>query len=86
MVAASDVSRRGQAAWLPHLVENAAYRSNIGLVNCGPTAVAVTVELFNGAGTELTSYTVTLNQAHGGRRRSRSGTSGQTSMDRGSAE
>ncbi len=57
---AGDGLSEGQAAWLPHLVENAAYRTNIGMVNSGAVAAEVTVELYDGAGGLLTSYTVSL--------------------------
>jgi hypothetical protein len=57
-LAASDGLSAGQSASLAGLSENASYRANIGLVNTGPAAAAVTVELYNGAGTLLTSYTV----------------------------
>ncbi|MGD1147722.1 MAG: putative Ig domain-containing protein [Thermoanaerobaculaceae bacterium] len=50
----------GQTAYLPGLVENAGFRSNIGLVNTGPDAASVLVELFDGTGNKLTDYTVAL--------------------------
>ena len=51
----------GQTATLPHLTENASYRSNIGLVNMGAAAATVTVSLVDGAtGAQVGSYTVTL--------------------------
>jgi hypothetical protein len=50
----------GQDAYLPHLIENAAYRTNIALVNTGTTTATATVTLFNGAGGQLGSYSVTL--------------------------
>jgi hypothetical protein len=50
----------GQAASLPQLTENAAYRTNIGLVNTGTLTAAVTVTLVDGAGKALTSYEVSL--------------------------
>ncbi|MBZ5589692.1 MAG: hypothetical protein LAO05_14135 [Acidobacteriia bacterium] len=46
--------------YLAGLTENASYRCNIGLVNTGTEDATVVVELFDGAGTELTSYTVSL--------------------------
>ena len=77
----------GQSAYLAGLAENARYRSNIGLVNVGSGPASVLVELFDGAGTKLTEYTVGLavgqwaqevqpfrNQA------------GETSLDRGYAK
>jgi len=51
----------GQTATLPHLTENAAYRSNIGLVNMGAAVATVTVSLVDGAtGVQAGSYSVTL--------------------------
>jgi len=50
----------GQNAVLPQLIENDTYRSNIALTNTGDTPAEATVELFDGAGRKLTSYTVTL--------------------------
>jgi hypothetical protein len=50
----------GQSAWLPHLAENASYRSNIGLTNTGTARAAATVELHDGSGALLTSYDVGL--------------------------
>ncbi len=50
----------GQTAYLPGLVENAGFRSNIGLVNTGTDAASVLVELFDGTGNKLTDYTVAL--------------------------
>ena len=51
----------GQGAYLPQLTENAAYRSNIGLVNTGAAAASINVELHDGSGTLLATYTVSLN-------------------------
>jgi PKD repeat protein len=50
----------GMSAWLPQLVENADYRTNISLTNTGSAAAAVTVALFDGAGNPLGSYDVAL--------------------------
>jgi subtilisin family serine protease len=51
----------GQTATLPHLTENTAYRSNIGLVNMGAAVATVTVALIDGAtGAQAGSYQVTL--------------------------
>jgi len=50
----------GQLAYLPQLTENAAYRTNISLTNTGATNATVLVELFNGSGSKLTDYTVSL--------------------------
>ena len=57
---AANFGVAGQAGYLPGLVENASFRSNIGLVNTGFDTATVLVELFDGAGNKLTSYTSTL--------------------------
>jgi hypothetical protein len=57
---AGDELPAGQSAWLPHLTENSAYRTNIGLVNTHGAEAVVTVELYDGAGTKLADYTVSL--------------------------
>jgi hypothetical protein len=49
-----------QGAYLAGLTENASYRCNIGVVNTGTGSAAVLVELFDGVGTKLTDYTVSL--------------------------
>ncbi len=59
-VVASDGLAAGQSAYLAGLAENASYRCNIGLVNVGSGAAMVLVELYDGAGTKLTDYTVPL--------------------------
>ncbi|MBZ5588758.1 MAG: hypothetical protein LAO05_09345 [Acidobacteriia bacterium] len=56
----SDGLSAGQSAVLAGLSESAAYRANIGLVNTGSSAAEATVELYDGAGTRLTSYAVSL--------------------------
>ena len=59
--ATGDGLGTGQAATLQHLTENAAYRSNIGLVNTGTVVATATVALIDGAtGTQVGSYPVTL--------------------------
>jgi hypothetical protein len=51
----------GQSATLQHLSENAAYRSNVGLVNTSTASATATVTLYDGAtGSLVGSYTVTL--------------------------
>jgi hypothetical protein len=84
---AGDGLSAGEEAWLPHLAENTAYRANIGLVNTGPTAATVTVELYDGAGTLLASYPVSLTAGEWKQEiqpfRSKAG---QTAMDRGYAK
>ena len=60
LLAAIDGLSAGQSAHLAGLTENASYRSNIGVVSLGPAGATVLVELFDGTGTKLTDYTVTL--------------------------
>jgi hypothetical protein len=60
-VAPADGLVAGQSAYLAGLAENASYRSNIGVVNLGSSAATVLVDLYDGAGTKLTDYTVSLN-------------------------
>lgn len=51
----------GETGILGQLTENSAYRTNVGLTNAGAAQATVTVTLYDGAGGQLTSYTVTLN-------------------------
>jgi hypothetical protein len=87
MLTAGDGLSAGEEAWLPHLTENAGYRANIGLLNTGPTAATVTVELHDGVGTLLASYPVSLAEGQWSQEiqpfRSKAG---QTAMDRGYAK
>ncbi len=50
----------GQQAWVPQLVENAFFRSNIGYTNTGTTNATLTVRLYNGNGIQVGSYNVGL--------------------------
>jgi len=50
----------GQSAWIPQLVENGAFRSNIGYTNTGTTTATLTVRLYNANGNQVGSYNVTL--------------------------
>ncbi|MEX1310824.1 MAG: hypothetical protein AB1Z65_10425, partial [Candidatus Sulfomarinibacteraceae bacterium] len=50
----------GQIGWIPNLVENNFFRSNIGYTNTGTTTASLTVRLYNGDGVFLGSYNVTL--------------------------
>ncbi len=59
-LAAGDGLGAGQSAYLAGLVENASYRCNIGVVNTGTGSATGLVELYNGAGTYLASYPVSL--------------------------
>lgn len=56
----SDGLAAGQSAVLPQLIENSAFRSNIGLANFGKTEAKATVKLYDGAGSLLASYEVKL--------------------------
>jgi PKD repeat protein len=49
-----------EVAFLPQLVEDANYRTNIALTNTSLLAASATVTLFDGAGKELASYSVDL--------------------------
>lgn len=57
---ASGGLRDGESAWLPQLVETAAYRTNIVLTNTGRRPATATVSLYDGAGALLTSFQSTL--------------------------
>ena len=50
----------GQSAVVPQLQENAAYRTNVAVINTGTTDAQVVIHLFDGAGTELGTYDVSL--------------------------
>jgi hypothetical protein len=86
-VVAGDGLAAAQSAYLAGLTENASYRCNIGLVNVGPGAATVLVELYNGAGTKLTSYTVSLAAGQWAQDiQPFKNRAGQTAMDRGYAK
>ncbi len=76
-----------QSAYLSGLVENSAYRTNIGLVNVGSAPATVLVDLYDGAGTKLTSYTVPLTSGQWAQETQPfKNKAGQTAMDRGYAK
>lgn len=50
--------RTGESAFIPQLVQNTAYRSNILVANAGSVDAVVKVELFGGNGTKLGEYLV----------------------------
>jgi len=56
----SDTLSTGQVAYLPGLTENASYRTNVAVANFGASTASVTVALYNGSGSFLTSYPVSL--------------------------
>ncbi|MGV8041990.1 MAG: formylglycine-generating enzyme family protein [Thermoanaerobaculaceae bacterium] len=51
----------GKTAVVAHLIENAAFRSNLAFTNTGSVAASVKVELLDGAGGKLGELTVSLN-------------------------
>jgi hypothetical protein len=86
-VVASDGLAAGQSAYLAGLSENASYRCNIGVVNVGSGVATVLVELYNGAGTKLTDYTVSLAAGQWAQdTQPFKNTAAQTAMDRGYAK
>jgi flagellar basal body rod protein FlgF len=86
-VVAGDGLDAGQSAYLAGLTENASYRCNIGLVNVGSGAATVLVELYNGAGTNLTDYPVALGGGQWAQETQPfKNKAGQTAMDRGYAK
>lgn len=50
----------GPVAWLTHLAENSRFRTNLAFTNMGSEAAAVAVELFDGAGSRLLGFSLTL--------------------------
>ncbi|MCU0292754.1 MAG: PKD domain-containing protein [Thermoanaerobaculaceae bacterium] len=50
----------GELAWLVGLRQDAAFRTNIAVTNTGTTTAIVAVSLYNGDGTRLAGYTVSL--------------------------
>lgn len=76
----------GGSAWLAHLAESSRFRSNLAFTNMGSSAATVRVELFDGAGTLLTSFDVTLNPGqYKQETQVFKNRAGQTVMQRGSA-
>jgi len=86
-LAAREGLSAAQSAHLAGLVENASYRSNIGLVNVGSVAATVLVELYDGAGTKLSDYTMALVAGQWKQETQPfKNKAGQTGMDRGYAK
>ncbi len=52
--------QNGQVALLPALIQNSWFRTNIGFTNLSSSNAVVQVELFNGNGTRVSVYNVTL--------------------------
>ena len=50
----------GQSAVVPQLTENAAYRANIGLLNMGTSSASALITLYDGSGSQIAAYTVSL--------------------------
>ena len=87
VVASGDGLGAGQSAYLAGLTENASYRCNIGVVNTGTEGATVLVELFDGAGRNLASYTVSLAAGQWVQpAQPFLNVAGQTAMDRGYAK
>jgi len=77
----------GQSAYLAGLTENPSYHSNIGLLNMGPSAASVLVELYDGAGNKLGEYVVPLTAGQWAQATQPfKNQAGQTAMDRGYAK
>jgi hypothetical protein len=86
-VATGDGLVAGQSAYLAGLAESASYRCNIGVVNTGTVTATVLVELFDGSGTKLTDYTVSLAAGHWAQETQPFKSKAlQTAMDRGYAK
>jgi hypothetical protein len=86
-VVSSDGLAAQQSAYLAGLTENATYRCNIGVVNTGTGSASVLVELFDGAGTKLGEYPVTLAPGEWSQATQPFlSVAGQTAMDRGYAK
>ena len=50
----------GETVWLPHLMQNPSFRSNIGVANFGPSNATVVVTLFDGSGGHIAQYSMTI--------------------------
>ncbi len=87
VVASGDGLSAGQSAYLAGLIEDASYRCNVGVVNTGTESATVLVELFDGTGSNLASYTVTLGAGQWAQETQPfRAKAGQTAMDRGYAK
>jgi hypothetical protein len=49
----SELLAAPQSAWLPQLVENTYYRTNIGIANTGSVLAAVTLTLYDASGNQV---------------------------------
>jgi hypothetical protein len=52
--------REGESAWLPGLIETAAFRTNIFVTNTGADPALIVLALHSGDGTSLTTYPLAL--------------------------
>ncbi len=85
--APADGLAAGQSAWLPQLVQNAAFRTNIEITNTGADPASVTVALFDGSGAPLASYDVGLDPGQWAQQnKAFFGYAGQTALDNGYAK
>jgi len=50
----------GDSAWVPQLIENSGFRSNIGLINTGDENARVELHLFDESGNELKTITLEI--------------------------
>jgi hypothetical protein len=83
----SDGLSAQQSAYLGGLTENATYRCNVGVVNTGVGSASVLVELFDGAGTKIGEYPLTLTPGQWSQATQPFlNVAGQTAMDRGYAK
>lgn len=81
-----DTLVTGDTAWLAHLAESSRFRTNLAFTNTGTTPAAVEVELFDGAGTSLATFVVSLNpRQYRQEMRVFLNRAGQSAMRRGSA-
>ncbi|MBZ5587017.1 MAG: hypothetical protein LAO05_00460 [Acidobacteriia bacterium] len=85
VVASSGLSAL-QSAYLAGLTENAQYHTNVGLLNTGTVSTTVLVDLYDGTGTGLHSYPVSLPAGRWAQvTQPFLNYAGQTAMDRGYA-
>ncbi|MGV8041198.1 MAG: hypothetical protein AB2L07_14360 [Thermoanaerobaculaceae bacterium] len=81
-----DALDAGDVAFLPHLTENARFRSNLAFTNTGPATATVDVDLLGGDGAALGSFSLSIRpgqlvqETRVFQRRA-----GQTAVERGSA-
>ena len=59
----ADGLAEGESVWLAHLAESDRFRSNIALTNMSAVDATVQVELFDGAGGLLQTFSVTVGPA-----------------------